>query len=347
MTDTSAEVHLVVIHAVPGFTALPSPTVVLLSENNASVALTIEPDPFIHVDSKNALAQLLFTGGLGDSIKERFASAIAEVRSQRKKHARSGAWLVTDAFMVAQLEKGTLRTFPEFSVSIDSVSEETRADLERLADSALGRVTSALSIVLGEQKFPDINRVATAYYSLRSTSPPLTYELQIMIGSATLSIASPADEGMIANLRSCIDQVRAMGVETALRLHKDALEQSNAPLRCFIAAWASLEILANKVFSANFNATVLPSLGLGASGWEGKLVARLKSPNQIGIEDRFAFLAVLLSRDSAEADIEVFSRLNGARNDIYHRGVVARWLPSRDAIRLFRKYITLHLAARH
>jgi hypothetical protein len=44
MTDTPAEVHIVVAHAVPGFNALPTPTVSLLSESNSSVRLTVEPD---------------------------------------------------------------------------------------------------------------------------------------------------------------------------------------------------------------------------------------------------------------------------------------------------------------
>lgn len=350
MTDTPADVHIVVVHAVPGFTALPAPTVSLLSEGSASVWLTVEPDElFIHVDRKNALGKLLFTGGLrDDGFEERFVSAIAEARSDRKQHARSRAWLVTDAFMPARLGQGTSRELPEFAVSVDSVSEETREDLERLADSALGRVTAGLSIILGESKFPDIKRVATASYSLRPGYPGPTYEFRLEVGDVTASISSPADEKLIATLTDCIGELGAVGFETALRLHKDALEESNDNLRSFIAAWASLEIFANKVFSANFNSAVLSSLGLGGSGWEGELCAQLtrNDAQELGIEGRFAFLAVWLSRSSAEADIQLFARLNGARNDLYHRGVVARRLPSRDAISLFRKYLGLHLARR-
>jgi len=354
MTDTPAEVHIVVVHAVPGFTALPAPTVSLLSErtrdSGVSVSLTVEPDElFIHVDRKNALGKLLFTGGLRDAFEERFASAIAEARSQRKQHAGSRAWLVTDAFMPARLGQGTSCELPEFAVSVDSLSEETREDLERLADSALARVTAGLSIILDESRFPDIKRVAAANYSLRTGYPRSTYELRLEGGSATASISSPADENLIAALTDCIGQLRAVGVETALRLHKDALEESDDHLRSFIAAWASLEIFANKVFKANFNSAALSSLGLGGSGWEGELCAQLtrNDAEKLGIEDRFGFLAVWLSRSSAKADIELFARLNDARNDLYHRGVVARHLPSRDAISLFRKYLALQLARPH
>jgi hypothetical protein len=248
--------------------------------------------------------------------------------------------------MPAHLGQGTSRELPEFAVSIDSMPEETREDLERRADSALARVTAALSINLGESKFPDIKRVAAANYSLRPGNPRLTYELRLEFGSATMSISSPADEELIATLTDCIGQLRAVGVEIALRLHKDALEESDDNLRSFIAAWASLEIFASKVFSANFNSAVLSSLGLGGDGWEGELYARLtrNDAQELGIEDRFAFFAVWLSRSSAEADIELFARLNDARNNLYHRGVVARRLPSRDTISLFRKYLALLLA---
>ena len=95
------------------------------------------------------------------------------------------------------------------------------------------------------------------------------------MGSGMASISSAADDELIANLTECIGQLRAVGVEMALRLHKDALEASDDNLRSFIAAWASLEIFANKVFHANFNSAVLSSLGLGSSGWEGELCARL------------------------------------------------------------------------
>jgi hypothetical protein len=195
MTDTPAEVHMVVVHAVPGFTALPAPTVSLLSEGSASVWLTVEPDElFIHVDRKNALGKLLLTGGLkDDAFEERFASAIAEARSHRKQRALSQAWLVTDVFLHAPVGEGISRELPELAVSLDSLSEETREDLERLADSALGRVTAGLSIILGESKFPHVSRVASASYSQRPGSPRLTYELRIEMGSPTCFISSPAD----------------------------------------------------------------------------------------------------------------------------------------------------------
>src|SRR5271166_823544 len=279
MTDTPADVHIVVVHAVSGFAALPAPTVSLLSERtrSASVSLTVEPDElFIHIDRKNALAKLLLTSGLReDAFEERFASALAEARSQRKQHARSRAWLVTDAFMPARLGHGTSRELPEFALSIDSVSEEMREDLERLADSALGHVTAALSIILGESKFPNIKRVDAANYSLRPGNPRPTYELRLEEGSPTLYISSPADEKLIATLTACVAQLRAVGVETALRLHKDALEESDDNLRSFLAAWASLEIFARNVFRDNFDLAVLSSLNLAGSGWEGELCARL------------------------------------------------------------------------
>jgi hypothetical protein len=166
---------------------------------------------------------------------------------------------------------------------------------------------------------------------------------------APLSISSPADEELIAALKDCIGKLAAAGVETALRLHKDALQESDDHLRSFIAAWASLEIFTNKIFSTDFNPAVLQNLGLAASGWERELYARLRQVDaqQLGIEDRFAFLPVYLSRNSAKTDIELFGRVNAVRNDLYHRGVVARRASSRDAISLFQKYLALQLAQRH
>jgi hypothetical protein len=150
----------------------------------------------------------------------------------------------------------------------------------------------------------------------------------------------------MATLADCIGRLPALGVETALRLHKDALEESDHNLRSFVCGWASLEILAHKIFSANFDSAALSSLGLGENGWEGDLRKRLTKldAKDLGIEDRLAFLAVWLSRSSGKADIEVLTRLNEARNDLYHRGIVPTRLPSSDVISLFRKYLSLQLA---
>jgi hypothetical protein len=311
MPDTSTKVHIVVVHAIPGFTALPTPTVKLLSEDDASVLLTTKPDEVcIHVDRKNALASLAFTGGLSDDVfEERFASAMAETRSHRKQYARSHAWLVTDASVRAHLEHGTLRELPEFAISFDSISEETHEDLKRRADSVLSSVTAALSIILGEPKFPDIKRVAAGNYSLQPGNPRPTYELRFEFGSPTLSISSPADERLVATLTDYIGHLSGLSVDTALRLHKDALEETDDHLRSFIAAWAALEIFARKVFSANFNSKILSSLGLADSGWEGELYARLaQEGRQVSIRDCFAFLAVWLSRSSAKDDIDLFGQ---------------------------------------
>jgi hypothetical protein len=350
MTEIPAEVHIVVVHAVPGFTTLPAPTVLLLSESNASVRLSVEPDELcIHVDRRFALVNLISTGGLTDASDLHFASAVAEARSHRQKHARSHAWLITDAFLPARLVPKTSFELPEFAVSIDSVSEETHEDLERLADSAGGRVTSGLSIILGESKFPDIKRVGFAKYWLRPGSPRPTYELRLELHPPTLSISSPADKELIAALKGCISQLSAADLETALRLHKDALEKSDDQLRSFICAWASLEIFIRKVFNANFNSDAVSRLGLGGSEWERVLRSRLTRIDvQVGgLQDRFAFLAAYLSRSSAEADVALFAQLNEVRNDLYHRGVVARRLPSRELISLFQKYTALCFSGRH
>ncbi|MET4319222.1 hypothetical protein [Bradyrhizobium sp. RT5a] len=344
MADEAAEIHSVIIHAVPGFTTLPTHTVPLLSDSTASVWLTVEPDELcIHADRASALVELLATGGLKNAFDERFASAMKDVRSRRKRHARSHAWLVTDAFLPnARHRHAPLqRELPDFGLSINSGADEERDDLDRLADSASGRVVTALSIILGESQFPDIKKVGSAIYYLQPGNPRPTYYISVVTGSPSLSISSPASEHLIETLTHCVDQLQTVGVETALRLHKDALE-SDDRLRTFIAAWASLEIFARKLFNATFSPAVLSGIGLGDSGWEGDLYKRLRSREKgVAIEDCFAFLAVLLSKNSAKDDIDLFASLNEARNDLYHEGVVAKHLRSRDAINLFRKYLAL------
>jgi hypothetical protein len=345
MSQTPADLHFVVVHAVPGITALPSPTVSILSDENVSVSLTTDPlELFTHVDRQNALSRLFFTGGIGDTLDERFATALAEARSYREQQ---NAWIVTDARMSACLEPEVDGEFPEFSVSINNVSDETREDIKKLADSAVGRVTVALSIILGEPKFSQIKRVATSTYSCRPGNPKPTYQFQLKARGVHMYVSSPADQNLIDNLRHLIGQLPSIGVETALRLHKATFEEVDDHLRSFVAAWASLEIFVNKVFCANFNLPLLSSLGLQSDGWEGKLHGRLKNieVSNLGIEDRFAFLSIWLSRSSAEEDTGLFARLNSVRNDIYHRGIVSNHLRNQEVISLFRRYVPLLLSA--
>jgi hypothetical protein len=91
MTDPSDEIHVNSAYVIPGLASLTEPTVSLLSDRNASVWLTVEPEGvlFDHVDRSEALRTLFFTGGLTNSFEERFTSAIAQARSVRKQRAGS------------------------------------------------------------------------------------------------------------------------------------------------------------------------------------------------------------------------------------------------------------------
>jgi hypothetical protein len=125
MSDPLVEVHRVVVHAVPGFWALPVPSLSLLSESQGSVWLTLEPDQLsFHVDRKYALATLLLTGGFSERFEERFSSAISEARSYRRQ-ARSPVWLVTDVSVSAQPPAEPMYEWTEFGISFDSISEGT------------------------------------------------------------------------------------------------------------------------------------------------------------------------------------------------------------------------------
>src|SRR5215216_4848592 len=78
---------------------LPAPTVTLVSERNAAVWLTVEPDELCsHVDRMRTLGTLALTGGLGTAFKERFPSGLAKARSHREERARSHTWLITEPF---------------------------------------------------------------------------------------------------------------------------------------------------------------------------------------------------------------------------------------------------------
>ena len=320
--DPLSEVHISVVHAVPGFTALPGATVKLLAEANASVWLTCEPDELAaHVDRKNALAELLLKGAF-HALDTHFATALASAREHRQKEARSSqTYLIADAHISARLEKGTTRAFEEFSVTVDALPQETREDLKRLADSAIGRVVSALSLTLGDARFPHVRKVAEAHYSVDQGSAKITYQLIFTLYPPTMYVSSPADDQLISLLKNCIAKLPTLGVETALRLYKIALEESDDELRSFVAAWAALEILVNKACSAR--------------------LARENAHDEIGFVDRFGALATWLSVDLAKDDIELVARLNGARNDLYHRGILPPSSQTRDVLNLVRKYCDL------
>jgi hypothetical protein len=233
---------------------------------------------------------------LAAEFEAKFASALETARAERKQ-ALSGGWLITDVFLIgAVVGSAYSRDLRTFAVAIDAVPRETRDELSRLANSALGRVTAALSTVFDEARFGDMRRVAAAYYSRTTNEGKLRYELHIEIGQPKLLLASPVDE---TSIQSVITQVRALpklGIETALRLYKDALEEYSNPLRAFITGWAALEILVNKMFTEHYDLALLVRGQSDENGWikgECNRLSRLER-GTFQLEDRFAFLAVWL-----------------------------------------------------
>jgi len=129
MIRRNSDVHFVVVYAVCGFSPLPTPTVELLSEKNASVWLTVDSDElFIHLDGMKALEKLIVRDGL-DAFEERFGFIIAEVGYQRKLLSWSSAWLVADTFLPTCRGQETFRELPEFAVS--KVNRDNRAILTK------------------------------------------------------------------------------------------------------------------------------------------------------------------------------------------------------------------------
>jgi hypothetical protein len=128
---------------------------------------------------------------------------------------------------------------------------------------------------------------------------------------------------------------------TSLGTHGD-------PLRTFLAGWAALEILVNKLFKRYERAFALELTRAHPAVGHTLYLDRVHQvmSDKVRLTDKFAVISAALAPADGHADVATFARLKDLRDKLLHGVLISdRDLPQHEPAQLARKFLELHTGA--
>lgn len=323
---------------------------VALPDINATVKLTINPDPFFfHMDRAAALITMLMRGVFGSTpgtIEEHLAVEIEKVRTERQKSVKNGVFLVFEGTQdVASPHFKARRDTDDFAVCFDAIAKDKTREKFR---PALYGALSAISLALPDRIDPRIEKIRDISYLVEAESGKPIYSFTFQGGFVDASVASPLSEDVMERARI---RARAFPVDGTLakvaNLLIESQERRTNELRAFVAAWSALEIFVSAMFKNIYEDRWFQIMSSKAPTSTKRYFDRLKSvmKDKHRLVDKFLVIASILDSDAAEKDASALSRLKSVRDGLFHasEGAASRY-PVEETQKLLRKYLDLHLA---
>jgi hypothetical protein len=319
-----------------------------LLSGDVNISLSASPDQLLlDVDRKTAVANMLLDGTFGGRegpLLQRLPAALEEVRNHRNQEFGTGPFLILSAEgSVDEFVPSHLRRLDEFAVCFDAVKKGTISGLWK------GRFEAAMvSLALAADSFLGVDRVGESVIYYEGDFPIFSYSFE---GSASAYVSSPIADRVSEDLSLYYNAVAGdPAFERSAALLNVAFEHQNDPLRAFLFAWTSLEILVNKVFrgyETRFFEHVSKE-GRDAAALE-RFVERVRDVmrDKYRNSDKLALIASMAEPSEGDAIWQEFSRLKAIRDDLTHGQILdAKTLPAHDIARLARRCMTAHLKAK-
>lgn len=340
------------IQGITGRPDTPDRNLVELPDLNARALLTTDPDRHcFHLDRANAISSLMMSVLVGRSedgdAESRITAEVERVKEARNKEHGQGTFLIFTA--TGEIESPDLkkrRDFEDFAFCLEAFSG--RQFRERFRNAVNG-VVAALTMGLGDNKSPVVQRVGHRAYLVDDESKKVIYNFNLEGGMAITSISGPLKEDTVIFVHDhsatlCEDKRLA----AVVRLLTQSIETTTDNLRSFLAAWAGFEIFVNNVFKDKYKQAYWDKLSSNTVSSGRRFFDRLKSvmKGKYNLADRFLVIASLLDETSADSDSVEFNGLKKLRDDLLHgQEVDERTLPNAEVQYLLRKYLRLHIQA--
>jgi hypothetical protein len=321
-------------------------TLVDSSPDAFKVRLCGQSDPLLEeLDRRIAVADVALDGAFGGSgtgtIEERLTIALAAERERRERLFGAGPYLLLE-------RSGTVDSFDtshqversEFVVCLDGhPGRPARGVTDEIADSLIAAVAVTADAVLA------VTPVGEATVFTRADGKTV-YSLSLSM-SGSGHVSSPITTEAIGEVPTWFDRLSSEpNLSRVVHLLVTSLALDDDRLRAFLSAWSALEILIAKLFSAYeaqfFDAMASSSAPVGQRKYVGRIREVMK--DKYRLTDKFALIASQLDPSSSDADIESFARTKDQRDRLLHGDdIPERQFMIRDAQRLARKYLRLHL----
>jgi len=312
-----------------------------------TATLTSDPTPALeHIFRASALVRLLltaFTGTSGQTPQQVLDAAVAASKGEHAKKFKRGLFIVFEAeHDVENVDLNATAEVADYGVALEAIDKvELRSKLDPTIEGVITAVVSSLPpnadtrvTKVGEAAFLDLEKP--------------TYAMSMRMGSATLSVSSPVDAGMLTRTATLAsDLANDARLIRAVHLHSIGANAETDRLLAFLAAWAALEVFANATFKDHYNdewyAMLVAAAPPAAKGVVGRLEEVMK--DKLRLVDKFSVIASILDPTGASGDIDKFSEIKKVRDEFFHalQGGDSGF-PTEATLSLFRKYLRLHVA---
>lgn len=313
--------------------------------------LTLDPDRYtMHGDRAAALGTMIlefFFRGIPrpDNIDDGMAAWVEQIRAERKQELGNTPALVITVEAESELEFLEADRCGEnesFVLCLDTVDKDTIRERFRSA------VTAAVNaVILSIENIETMRKVHDSVVFERPDGKPV-YALTSHV-TASLSVRKPIPTGIE---KTTISYYMLLAADSHLQrvqqLLRAAQETREDQLRAFLAAWAALEILINRLFPEYERRFFERMLGEEPQAALTTFLERMRDvmKDKYGLNDKFAASAVQLAPNEADRDLETMKEVKRIRDRLFHGEQVDEdALPVDQALYLARKYLRLHLEA--
>ncbi len=322
------------------------------SEAGLRVVFTSQPNSYIF-DGDRSLA----VGGLilrdlfnseptSNEFKQRVTNAVEEIRATRQKKFGNNLFLVfTGEGEIPSFNSSHERDADDFIVCFDGADKDKiRAQFHDKLTALLNSIFSEVESVIGIQKVTD-----SVVFFQKNDKPIYSYTFSA--GSAKAYVSRLLTDDRIQAIGKLY---RLLVTDTILqrvqRLIRSSLATEDDPLRSFLTAWSSFEILVNKVFATYESAFFESMLEDGQPEVQEKYLRRIREvmKGKYRLADKFAAISFQLSPDSGDEDLKKVLQVKKVRDKLYHGELVDEVsLPVKPIRDLASKYLRLHLEYGH
>jgi hypothetical protein len=339
-------------YKIQGISHNPSDSEVLICERpdlNMKAILTrdVAGHCFL-LDRKLALAEMMLTGKINDEhFDEILHTSIEEIRDERRRKLGVDGALVIEGWgdVEANIEQG-MRAFGDFTTCIDPIDPDP---IKQRYREHVTRLIAALSIA--SSKAYSVEKIAEGIYLIDPTGR-IIHPIFPRAGTGSVYTSSSVDQETAEVTKQYFsvlaDEANLYRVSSLLVQSKDSAYDG---FRRFLFAWTALEIFVNKIFSNSRRNTFSSTSKVPAKSAYRERVVKAKESGKYAILDRFVCIAAFLADKSDDADeldndVEVFKRIKGVRDELFHgEDVLETLLPALivEVQSLLSKYLRRYL----
>lgn len=234
-----------------------------------------------------------------------------------------------------------MRTIDDFTFGLDLVDKES---IKASHNNTISAIVSA--VCLSTDPPTDVRRLLDDVY-LQDDADNYVYSVSFsMSGEAYTSKRITEDViELISSQAKDLMSIENLGRVTKLLMMTS--DKKNDRLRSFLTGWSALEMFLNKAFLFYKREFIRRGFTDNAPSGIKKYIDRINEAierDKYPWLDKFMMIAALLGSDTIEADVELFRKLKGARDDFFHKQeIVENNLPVAELRTLLARYLRAHI----